>query len=142
MVQCSRCHLELDATPSACPRCGLLLDTAEIAQRVRSFRESVAEHLDFLHDFQAQLEYPVIEEWRCQWFDDLGFAEMRIRRDYIYAKAFSESEWSVLARFSELFDQTEPFYPIEDLQATTQWRLLAQAAIDTAHALFSESAGS
>lgn len=139
MTQCPRCHLEVDDAPSSCARCGLLLDPTEVAEAIRSFRGSVADHLALMGDFRAQLEYPVIEEWLCQWFDDLRFAEMEVRREHVYARAFSEPEWEVLARLSELFDQTKPFYPIEDLQATVQWRRLAQAAVETAKALFGES---
>jgi hypothetical protein len=142
MSQCPRCQLELGDTPRACPRCGLLLDPNEVAEMIRRFRERVATHLELIGDFRAQLEYPVVEEWVCQWFDDLGFSEMGVRSDSIYAKAFSESEWSLLARFTELFDRTEPFDPIEDLQATAEWRRLAQAAVETANALFGASGGS
>src|SRR5262245_25381531 len=103
MMQCPRCHLESMDAPTSCGRCGLLLDLTEVAEAIRVFRGRVADHLSLLGDFRAQLEYPVIEEWRCQWFDDLQFGEMAIRRDPTYANVFSGPEWALLARFSEVF---------------------------------------
>ena len=138
-MQCPCCHLAFNDPPSACPRCGLLLDPTGVSEAIRLFRDRVADHLELLGDFQAQLEYPAIDEWLCQWFDDLRFGGMEICREHLYINAFSQTEWTALARFSELFHETKTFYPVEDLQETPQWRRLAQAAVETAKALFGDS---